>query len=136
MYLKDLTLFTDAEIKGEYNRRFKKPKAQEPLTGARLSCSTLYTGPQPKNAAAAAKIRRERMTNCGCTLCHAALNPCLTFEAQAIRMGRPYPEHNAPDSEGFSGDRWHWVEGKNPNRPTRPDDIFPIAESRFTKGDE
>ena len=118
--------YTDAEIKCEYNRRFpKKTKTPKQDPNTPQVCSVgAYTGPRPKTATQAQAIRAAIMTNCGCTLCHAALNPCLTFEAQAQRVGRSYPDH------GETQGRWEWNSGKNPNRAPKADDIFPLTVRR------
>lgn len=85
--------FSDAEIRAEYARRFKKAKASasEP---ARVPCTVPSEGTKPKSAAQAAKARRVRMEQCLCRLCAACLSPASTFAAQTALVGRPYPTLN------------------------------------------
>lgn len=87
-----LASYSDADIKAEYQRRFKPRASRKLPADLPRSCRCgSYQGERPKSAVAAEKIRRAIMEACECPLCWAALRPVSTFDEQTERMGRPYP---------------------------------------------
>lgn len=61
----DATIVTPADLRDPSNNR---PHIEVP-----------YTGPAPRTAAQAAKLRKKAAQACGCRLCALALNPPTTF---------------------------------------------------------